>query len=392
MKKLFALTLALMLLSAPLAVRAAEHANTMNEFMATAVYVCTEDTDKSSNKETEAAGYANIILKDGQSADTSQGLKSGKMTFKDGVLTIENVTGVSKVEAFNGSLIVNVVGTNEFVHTKGGRSVFVDDQADAAARKNSDVTITSSTGGSLKLTGTSYIVFSRSGNVLIDGNVKLDISCTSDAIEKGAVGNAADGTIAIGGDANVKITANKNGILNGTAGGLIEIRDNAVVDVTVKSEGSFAVGIPWMAADKTGEIVVKDNAKLTANANASPVFSGGTKGTLAVSISTNAELSGASIGLATSKITYVLGKPASGTLSVVCGDSAAAAKSATTIDSAAKYAKVSVTGAAAAATTKAAATAAKTAATAPKTADAGAVVLAVLLVSGAAAVVVKKKH
>ena len=410
MKKIFAITLTVMLLSAllaPLTVHAADHENNMNETMASAVYICTQDTTSSSNKETDAAGYADIILKNGESAGTDKGLKSGTMSFKDGVLTIENVTGVSKVEAFNGSLIVNVVGTNEFVHVKAGRCVFVDDQFDPDAGKKSDLTITSSTGGKLKVDSMNYVVYNRTGNILIDGNVDLEIISKNSCVERNTNGNPTDGTITFAGDCKVKMTTPKVGIGNNANGGLIQFKDNAQVSVTITAAGSFGVGFPGLKPEgKPADIVIKDKAKLTIDSGESACFKAGTA-VLDILVASELEATGAKVGSSGGTYNFNVEK-----LNIVQGDSSASAAIVTAVDPNQKYLKITAgdvskypkaaaqtTAAApkattaAAATTKAAATAAaKTATSAAKTADVSVIVAAAAVASLSAVVVIKRKH
>lgn len=395
MKKLIALTLCLLLactLIPVFTVSAADdhdHNGAMNEFMATKVHVVTHEVSTIKNNEKDAAEYADFILENGQSIGTKDGLKSGTMSFKDGTLTIENVTGVARVEAFTGSLIINVVGKNEFSHSNG-RSCFVDDQSDAAGRKNSDLTITSSTGGSLTIKSKNYAIFTRTGNILIDGNVNLDVTVTETTTMQ--IGNVTqDGTITIGGKANVKLNTPKVGIDINRPSGKIVIKDNAVVDVTSTS-GNYGIGI-HLTDGNHGEVEIKDNAKVTVNAGGFPVFSGFNKGTLNVTISANLEATGSSLGDSVVKFAIVPGS--AGTATIMAGDDAASAKKVSALDTSPKYVKITVTGSASttASTTAAAKTASTTkATTAAKTADASVIVAAVAIAALSAAVIVKKKH
>ncbi len=387
MKKLIALALCLILACAlvpAFTVAAADHENTMNEFMATKVHIVTHEVSTIKNNENDAAQYADYILENGQSIGTKDGLKSGTMSFKDGVLTIENVTGVARVEAFTGSLIINVVGKNEFSHSNG-RSCFVDDQSDPEGRKNSDLTITSSTGGSLTINSKNYAIFTRTGNILIDGNVNLDVTVTETTTIQ--IGNVTqDGTITIGGKANVKLNSPKVCIDVNRPTGQIIIKDNAVVDM-VNNAGSYGMGI-HLTEGKTGEVYIQDNAKVTANTNGFPVFSGW-KGTMNVTIASNFEATGSSLGDPATKFSVVSGS--AGTKTIMAGDDAASAKKVTELDSSPKYVKVTVTGSASTTAAAKTSTATKTT-TAAKTADVSVIVAAVAIAALSAAVIVKKKH
>lgn len=392
MRKTVSVIVCLLMLCAvlvPFGASAAEpHNGDMNEVMATKVHVVMKDGTGTKNKEEEAAAYADAILKSGDSIGTKDGLKSGTMSFKDGVLTIENVSGVAKVEAFTGSLIINVVGKNEFSQT-AGRACFVDDQFDPAGKKNADLTITSSTGGSLKITSKNYCLFTRTGNILIDGNVNLEVTALDVAAIQ--IGNVTkDGTIRIGGNANVTLHSPKMAIDVNRPTGLIRISDNANVRID-GNKNNYAIGIQC-TADSAGEVVLIGNAKLTVDAGPTPVFSG-KNGKLNVTLGMNAELTGSRLG--ENNVSFNLVAPsAAGTVSASAGDSAANAKKVSQLDPASAYAKITVTAALSttASTTASAKTAAPAGTTAAKTADASVLVAAVAVAALSAAVVIRKKR
>ncbi len=178
---------------------------------------------------------------------------SGTMTFADGVLTLNNVSGLKRIYCDTGSLVLIVEGKDNVITGDGNNVIQVQD---------GNLTVAGT--GTLNVTGKRYVFCSQKGNLEVQGNVNIIGTAT-----EGEVFLAPVGYLKFGGSATVNASAPKRTIrTSGTDEGNIYFSDNANVQLkcTINSYDSNAdkdTKKQWNAIESAKDLYVSGSATVT---------------------------------------------------------------------------------------------------------------------------------
>ncbi len=177
---------------------------------------------------TDAEGATHVL----DETITSYTAKTGTAIFNaaSGELTLDNVSGVKKIDAKNGSLTIIVMGTNTIEFEDGSDIISLgSDLSDAV----SNLLIKGD--GTLNVKAKKYLFMVHAGSLEVTGNVTLNLESTAVETISDTLYIHSSGTDMIfsGNSVVNSVTAGCTGIRNAGTGSLI-IRDNAQVTSSMK--------------------------------------------------------------------------------------------------------------------------------------------------------------